>query len=421
MTIKLYRMLMAALLLFSLLLISTNAQSPSPTPFVIQAQSPAKDFMDYLLAGVQIATLIGLGLYVYKTWEIASSNRRSAELFEDSIELSQKSIGLSQEVLAEMKASRIQDIAPNVITYIDRPYSNKFVMYFVVKNTGKTVAKDVQFKFDPPLKTSFTSTGKGSQDFDISLIREGIKSLAPGQEIRTVFDEVDSHFKENLSTSYTVEVSYNDGLRTERITVTQVIDLSMFRGLRVLKEKRNEDLIVAVEELADSNKRVQRYLDQITHVLSKGIWVKNPEFFALGSEITPKTWKISSLSKLNEFKLLWNSIYAGNFERRGRFYIEDLQSRLSIIGWQLLSIASITPSDIQNDIKAAILELATKLNELSEMRFNVSRESFTPFNTLGTELVSLTDEVIIKLHGDASTHIAGIDSHLDHELDANET
>src|SRR5262245_49326539 len=116
---------------------SMHGQVGSPTPITIQIQAPHKDLVDYAIAAVQLAALIALVVYVVKTWQIASANRRSVEV--------------SEAVLKEMRTTRFQEIAPYVIVFLDMPYSNDWVMYLVVKNTGKTVAKNVRFKFDPPL------------------------------------------------------------------------------------------------------------------------------------------------------------------------------------------------------------------------------------------------------------------------------
>src|ERR1044071_9889726 len=102
--------LAVCILSLSLPLLAQN-QTPSPTPIVIQTQAQPRDLMDYALAIIQLLTLIGLIIYVIKTWQIASATK-------DAAEATKRSAELSQEVIAEMKAARTQENDPQVIIYI---------------------------------------------------------------------------------------------------------------------------------------------------------------------------------------------------------------------------------------------------------------------------------------------------------------
>lgn len=391
------------LLFFS---ITAYAQSPSPTvPTVfVQARSAPKDFWDYLLIAVQIATLIGLVLYVYKTWEIASATRKTTELSQRSTELSQKSIELSQQALEEMRAGREQEIAPYVLAYIDMPYGG-WVLFFVVKNIGKTVAKEIKFVFEPPLQSGW---GNRAHEFDVSFLKKGISSLAPGQELRVVFDAMTNYFdgaavkmlKGTLPSAYTVRVTYRGGLRPDELHASeQVIDLSMFRHIGVLQEKGEKDLINAVESLAKSNQNVQRSLWKMAENMLKGIWIKNPALLAEPLIKSPQEWKLAALTKVNEFKLLWESVHAGNYERPVEFYIENLQARLSLLSSQLLIIAASTPRGIPSEVTNSLVQIAVKLNILSEARFLMDGEVSEPdFNATGIETLNLVNVAIEKLN-----------------------
>jgi len=222
-------------------------------------------------------------LYVYKTWQIASATREAAELSRKSTQLSQESIELSQHVLEEMRAARGQEIAPQVLAYVDMPYGN-WVLFFVVKNVGRTPAKDIKFDFQPELQSGW---GNRAHEFDVSFLKNGISSLAPGQELRVVFDVMSNYFdgsavkllEGSLPSAYTVRVTYRGGLLPEELHSTeQVIDLSMFKDIGVLEEKGEKDLIKAIESLARSSESIRSSLRQIADNLVNGIWVRNPTF-----------------------------------------------------------------------------------------------------------------------------------------------
>ena len=140
------------------------AQSPTTSPpIIIQMQPQPRDFMDYLIAIIQLLTLIGLIIYVVKTWQIAAATKNAAQA-------TNRSAALSEKVIEEMKAARMQESAPQVIIYIDMPDSSNWALYLVAKNIGKSVAKNVQFNLDPPLMCGF---GNESRESDIWFVDKG--------------------------------------------------------------------------------------------------------------------------------------------------------------------------------------------------------------------------------------------------------
>src|SRR5688500_17381032 len=90
---------------------------------------------------VQIATLIALIIYVIDTRKMASASSKSAEI--------------AEKALLEMSEQRDAEIAPYVVAYLDEQGPINGVLYLVIKNTGKTVAKNVKVIFDPPLQTRY--------------------------------------------------------------------------------------------------------------------------------------------------------------------------------------------------------------------------------------------------------------------------
>ena len=314
-----------------------------------------------------------------------------------------------------MRAGRGQEIAPHVIAYIDMPYGG-WVLFFVVKNIGRTVAKEVKFDFEPPLQSGW---GNRAHEFDVSFLKSGISSLAPGQELRVVFDAMTNYFdgsavkmlEGTLPSAYTVRVTYRGGLRPDELHASeQVIDLSMFRHIGVLQEKGEKDLIKAVESLAQSNQNIQRSLWKMAESMIKGIWIKNPALLAEPLSVSPQEWKQVALAKVNEFKLFWESVHAGNYKRPVAFYIENLQARLSLLSSQLLIVAASAPQGFPGEVTNSLVQIAVKLNVLSEARFLMNGEVSEPdFNATGNETVNLVNAAIEKLNApSAAEEVASI-------------
>jgi len=370
------------------------AQSPAP-PIVIQTQAAHKDFVDYLVAGVQIATLIALVIYVAKTWQIAGATQKSAQLSED--------------ILTEMRVTRIQEIAPYVIVYFDMPYSSDWVMYLVVKNTGQTVAKDIKFKFEPPLVTGFTRAGEGTRPFDIYLLREGISLLAPDQEIRTPFDAHSTYLQEKLPTVYKVEVSYTDGRQPNRTVTEQILDVSIFNDLSVLQKKGEEDLIKALETIAGSNKELQRQATKIANSLLSGIWINNPEMLSTIEVHSREAWMTTVTGKLVEICSIWKNVHGGNFDRPFRLSADELKSRLGIFASHLLLITSHSHPSIAQETKQTLLEIVTDLYKLSKAPFYMDGgKSAQEFNLSGDAVVEMAEGIIKILTNDDSSNEQGL-------------
>lgn len=86
------------------------------------------------------------------------------------------------------RETRIAQEQPQVI--VDADYSDQDVVDVVVRNIGKGAAKDITFEFSAPLDTSI-NTREDSEIVplnELPYFKEGIEFLAPGAEIRALWD-----------------------------------------------------------------------------------------------------------------------------------------------------------------------------------------------------------------------------------------
>lgn len=391
------------LLLIAIALIATGffsllqAQTTSSTPLPAQIQAPARSTLDIILVGVQILTFIinaaalwGLFLYVRKTTDIAAATVKAAEV-------SQRAAEISQSILTEMREARDEESAPYVVLYFD-VQSERNIMDLVIKNVGKSVAKNVKFEFQPPL---INSDGKSVSD--TSLVKNGIGSIPPGYEIRVLFDtplwyygaQADGN---ELPLIYEVKVSYTGGMVSGERVLVQNLDLSPYLGFSFLQQKGMNELVKALEKLVDSGGNViTNRLDNLSEVLKSGLWFKNTEILSNNAVGIPDTWSLIAQAKLNEFKFLWSSIYAGDINKLVNPFLNDLRVSSLILSSQILKITANAPAGVSNEIKNMLLGIASRLNELSSERIYVGKGSRVSFDNKGTEIVNLIDGVIEKL------------------------
>jgi len=339
----------------------------------------AKDIFDIVLVGVQIFTLIFLIVYVKKTWDMAVSTEKSAKI--------------SKMTLQEMKEARDQEIAPYVVAYFDIPYGKRLIS-LVIKNVGKSLAKGVKLEFNPELVNSI-----GTDFSSIPLIKNGIASMPPGYEIKTFFDFSHAVFgSEELPLTYKVKITYFGGLQIEPRVTEQVLDLSAYKELTSISEKGLHELVKELETFVKDNKEIKNSLEKIKDIIESGIWLKNPEISISNLTQDPDMWKSMLLSRLNEFKTLWTSVYLKEEMREINPFHDDMKNRFSIIGAQILSLSSKYPSEISSELVDDLIEIGTKLFKLGRFHFVIDgRRDRDAFEKFGNEIVIIIDQIIKKL------------------------
>ena len=167
-------------------------------------------YVQIALLFIQIPTLVALIIYVIKTWEMASASRKSTEI--------------AEKTLLEMREQRDAEIAPYVIAYLDGQGEINGLLYLVIKNTGKTVAKNVKVTFDPPLETQFPDL------LERVLPADGIPSIPPNYEIKTILDNF-AAYPESRPMAYKVKVTCYGGIDNKLREDKYNLDLELFFGI----------------------------------------------------------------------------------------------------------------------------------------------------------------------------------------------
>ncbi len=206
-------------------------------------------YVQIALLIIQIPTLIALIIYVIKTWEMASATRKSTEIAEKS--------------LHEMREQRDAEIAPYVVAYLDGQGAINGILYLVIKNTGKTVAKNVKIVFDPPLQTKFPDL------LEKVLPPDGISSIPPNYEIKTTLDNFVT-YKKSGPMAFTVTITYSGGISNKLREDKFHIDLELFRGIVYsIESNPPSETAKAIQELQSSTESLVGELQKISDAISK--------------------------------------------------------------------------------------------------------------------------------------------------------
>ena len=332
-----------------------------------------KDLRDTGLFVIQFLGLIFLAIYVWKTWQMASSTK-------DSVKTSEK-------MIEEMKEERDQESAPYVVPYIN---ISQHMMSFGIKNIGKTVAKNIRINIEPGLKSSIL----GEKIKDLPLFKTGISSLPPGHEIGTIFDVSHVYLnRDDFPMSYSVKITYIGGLQKEPREHEQVLDLSVYKDLIPDEEKKLDDVVKELENLSKYNGKISENLKSIDENLTEGIWLKNPDPILFGTQLDFVSWKSIAISKLRELKVLLSWLP----EERTYSFSRYIKIRIAALIGQILVISSNYPSDINFEVSKGLESLALDMFEFSRsISFSFGRGQ-EGFSKEVHKYISVIDDLIEKI------------------------
>jgi hypothetical protein len=147
--------------------------------------------------------------------------------------------------LKEARELREAQTRPFVI--IDLGSSAHTLFDLVVKNIGPTLARDVRFEFDPPIR----STDGDLDPNKLKMFREGISTLAPGKEIRTLFERGPARHKSDLPDTYEVTVAYTDQTGKRAYEEKIDLDFGIYWDRQTVSRRDVHDLYKQLETIAN--------------------------------------------------------------------------------------------------------------------------------------------------------------------------
>jgi len=330
---------------------------------------------EMILLIVQILTFIALTLYVIKTWQIASATEKSTKI--------------SEKTLLEMKESREQETDPYVTVSFDIPYG-QFLILLAVKNIGKTIAEDIVITFEPELESS-----EGKEINDIPMIKDGISSLPPGGEIKTLFDSTVSYFNnENLPRTYQSTIKYKGGISDRYRTVAQSIDLSAYEGVSFVSEKGMRQLVKEIEKIQKSEDKISKSLKKIELNMAENFWIQNNELTVFDGEIQNDKEAMEKLkTKLKQFTHIWNIVFRKEKDNFLDPFITNFKKDIKVLGYQIIFLYSILSNSLDEEKSTVLEEIIKNLYLLSYKRFYIDGgKSANEFSEKGDTVIDMISE-----------------------------
>ncbi len=155
--------------------------------------------------------------------------------------------------LKEFRVAREETTRPFVVIDLE---TVRTIATLRVRNCGQTIARNVTFRFTPPIESTFDNTRGGGHYVigEIEMFARGLPSLAPGRELSTLLDQIPVRIEAGLASRYDVEVSY-EGPNGKPYTDQQVVSLDALMGLTRVERKDLHDGVKYLEDIAREVKR----------------------------------------------------------------------------------------------------------------------------------------------------------------------
>jgi hypothetical protein len=136
--------------------------------------------------------------------------------------------------LREAASLRTEQARPYVV--VEAEIERKYVL-LVVRNLGRTVARDVTIAFDPPLKSSLQDQWQFYLPIEeTKIFKSGIPTLPPGKSYKGLFDSMPSRESTDLPDIYSATVEYRSTVGDSVLRETMILDLGLTRNLIRLRE-----------------------------------------------------------------------------------------------------------------------------------------------------------------------------------------
>lgn len=163
--------------------------------------------------------------------------------------------------LRQARDLRQEEAAPYIVLDVLRSRTSSWLFELVVENVGQTAARDVRIVINPPL----TSTLDG-EDFAVrhwSVLTDGVRTMAPGRRLATLFDSGHQRHAADLPRRYEATVTYTDSRGRPQDPQSFTLDLEPLYGAMYTEEKGVHHLVKEVEKLRKAADKIAKQVGTV--------------------------------------------------------------------------------------------------------------------------------------------------------------
>lgn len=153
--------------------------------------------------------------------------------------------------VGEARQLREEQARPFVV--VDFEIDHDGMVFVVVSNLGRTIARDVRLTFSPEPRSSLDKENDPDDPpfREAKMLREGIPSLAPGKRIPAMFDYGSNRAetKDKYPDVYEVTVEYRDATGRRLPPEMNVLDLGIYWNVLRIGGKDIDDIHKSLEAI----------------------------------------------------------------------------------------------------------------------------------------------------------------------------
>jgi hypothetical protein len=159
-------------------------------------------------------------------------------------------VGLVVAVWHASEARKLRGDQARPFVVIEFDFVGGTIIELLIKNIGRTLARGVTFKFKPGITSTLDDNPSMVKRAELNVFRRGVPSLAPGREIRVLFDQFPPRLERGFPMMYEVEVSYRRPRGRKTLTDKTVLDLDAYIGTGGVTRHGLHDIHKQLEKIA---------------------------------------------------------------------------------------------------------------------------------------------------------------------------
>lgn len=157
---------------------------------------------------------------------------------------------IARRQLKQARALREEEAAPFVVVDVVPSQTSNWILDLVIENVGKTVARDVMIKFDPPVESTIDDGDWKLAEW--SPLQDGVRTMVPGRRLRCMFDSAHQRHARDLPRKYQVTVRSRDSRGREQPDILYTIDLEPLYSAMSTDSRGMHQLVGEVQKLREA-------------------------------------------------------------------------------------------------------------------------------------------------------------------------
>lgn len=154
----------------------------------------------------------------------------------------------------EARRVREEQAQPYVVVSLETDPSSPFLANLVIRNLGKTVAREVSVTFDPQLVSALDKGSGSDRITEWTVLKDGIRTLVPGQSMSTLIDSLLERYageaSMRLTSKFRATVRYKDDRKSpQNYSYEYDLDFDVFFGSHYVGRKSFDDLVKSIDKI----------------------------------------------------------------------------------------------------------------------------------------------------------------------------